>query len=333
MRGDGLRLGWRALVGIVLVGVLFLHGFDSSFSLDGYSMGILGLLVVLALAGELESARVGGIDIRFRKLALRQIEIDLDDLPPPGQVDGLGDEGDDEGEPASEPHRSPPESLRAVAQAEPMAAVLSFFSEVERAIEDLYAPIRVQAAESASLSQRVDVLTRYGVISASEARIVLDLVALRNAYMHGRGVDPEEAMRLVAVGARLLPTLERAGRRLGRAFEERVGQILEGVPDLEFSHQPVLEGDGPGRFRRRPDFLVTAPVKVLVEAVLITHPANLAKRCQGIALKYEDFEPGEVVVVVPVATREALGRRKDQLRHTWLPIDELQGWLEDRISS
>jgi len=319
-------------VGVVLVGVLFLHGFDSSFSLDGYSMGILGLLVVLALAGELESARVGGIDIKFRKLALRQIEIDLDDLRSPGQVDGPVDEGDDEGEPASGPHRPPPENLRAVAQAEPMAAVFSFFSEVERVIEDLYAPIRVQAAESISLSHQVDVLTRYGVISASEARIVLDLVGLRNAYMHGRGIDPEEAMRLVAVGARLLPTLERAGRRLGRAFEERVGQILEGIPDLEFSRQPALEGDRPGRFRR-PDFLVTNPVKVLVEVILITHPTNLVKRLQGIARKYEDFEAGEVVVVVPVSAREALVRRKDQLSHTWLPIDELQAWLEDRISS
>lgn len=329
MRGDGLRLGWRVLVGIVLIGVLFLHGFDSSFSLDGYSMGILGLLVVLALAGELESARVGGIDIRFRKLALQQIEIDLNDLPSPGQVD---EPGDDEGEPASELHRSPPEDLRAVAQAEPMAAVLAFFSEVERAIEDLYAPIRVQATERISLSRRVDVLTRYGVISASEARIVLDLVGLRNAYMHGRGVDPEEAMRLVAVGARLLPALERARRRLGRAFEERVGQILEGIPKLEFSHQPLLDGDGSGRFRRRPDFLIAAPVKVIVEVVLTTDPANLVKRRQGIALKYEGFEPDEVVVVVPIAAREALGRRKDQLSHTWLPIDELQAWIEDRIS-
>jgi len=333
MRGDGLRLGWRALVGILLVGVLFLHGFDSSFSLDGYSMAILGFLIVLALAGELESARVGGIDIRFRKLALQQIEIDLNDLPAPGQADEPRDEGDDEGEPASESHPSPSEDLRAVAQAEPMAAVISFFSEVERAIEDLYAPIRAQATESVSFSQRVDVLTRYGVISASEARIVLDLVGLRNAYMHGRGVDPEEAMRLVAVGARLLPALERARRRLGRAFEERVGQILEGIPKLEFSRQPVLESDGPGRFRQRPDFLIAAPVKVLVEAVLITHPANLLKRRQGIALKYEGFEPGEVVVVVPIAAREELGRRKDQFSHTWLPIDELQAWLENRISS
>lgn len=329
MRGDGLRLGWRVLVGIVLVGVLFLHGFDSSFSLDGYSMGILGFLVVLALAGELESARVAGVDIKFRKLALQQIEVDINDLPPPGQVD---EPGGDEGEPASESHRSPSEDLRAVAQAEPMTAVLSFFSEVERAIEDLYAPIRVQATESISLSRRVDVLTRYGVITASEARIVLDLVGLRNAYMHGRGVDPEEAMRLIAVGARLLPALERARRRLGRAFEERVGQILEGIPKLEFSRQPVLEGDGSGRLRQRPDFLIAAPVKVLVEVVLITHPANLVKRRQGIAVKYKGFDPDEVVVVVPIAAGEELGRRKDQLSHTWLPVDELQAWLEDRIS-
>jgi hypothetical protein len=333
MRGDGLRLGWRALVGIVLVGVLFLHGFDSSFSLDGYSMGILGFLVVLALAGELESARVGGIDIRFRKLALRQIEIDLDDLSQPGRVDEPEAEDDDEGESASRPRRVPTENLRAVAQTEPTAAVLSFFSEVERAIEDLYAPIRIKAAESVSLSQRVDVLTRYGVISASEARIVLDLVGLRNAYMHGRGVDPEEAMRLVAVGARLLPTLELAKRRLGRAFEERVGQILEGIPSLEFSRQPMLGGAAPGGFRRRPDFLITGPMKVLVEVIPITHPTNLIKRRQGIALKYADLEPSEVVVVVPVAIREALVRRKDQLSHTWLPVDELQAWLEDRISS
>lgn len=329
MRGDGLRLGWRALVGIVLVGVLFLHGFDSSFSLDGYAMGILGFLVVLALAGELESARVGGIDIRFRKLALQQIEIDLNDLPLPGQIDELDD---DEGEPASESHRSS-EDLRAVAQAEPTAAVLSFFSEVERAIEDLYAPIRVQANENVSLSQRVDVLTRYGVISASEARIVLDLVGLRNAYVHGRGVDPEEAMRLIAVGARLLPALELAKRRLGRAFEERVGQMLEDIPNLEFSRLPAFEGERPGGFGRRPDFLVTAPVKVLIEVALITHPSNLIKRRQGIALKYEDFEAGEVVVVVPVVAREALRRRKDQLSHTWLSVDELQSWIEDRISS
>ena len=98
MRGDGLRLGWRTLVGVVLVATLFLHGFDPSFSVDGYTMGVLGLLLVLALAGELEFARVAGIGIRFRRLALQRIESDLDDLPPPGQVDGPPeDEGDDGG--------------------------------------------------------------------------------------------------------------------------------------------------------------------------------------------------------------------------------------------
>jgi len=33
--GGRTRLGWRTLVGVVLVATLFLHGFDPSFSVDG----------------------------------------------------------------------------------------------------------------------------------------------------------------------------------------------------------------------------------------------------------------------------------------------------------
>jgi hypothetical protein len=297
-------------------------------------MGILGLLIVLALAGELESARVAGIDIRFRKLALQRIERELDDLSPPSaQVDEPEEEGDEGGgATVSDRRRPPPDDLRAAARVEPMAAVLSFFSGVEQAIESLYAPLRTEADRDASFARKVDLLTQYGVIPASEARIVLDLVGLRNAYVHGRGVDPEEAMRLVAVGARLLPVLSEARRRLGRAFEEQVNQILESIPGLTFARRPVLEINAPGDVHLRPDFLITAPSRIVVEAILITDPTNLVKRRLGVERKYETFEPGEVVIVVPTLACELLERRKDKARHCWLPIDELRAWLEDRVA-
>lgn len=337
MRGDGIRFGWRTLVGVLLLGTLLLHGFDPSFAVDGYTMGILGLLLVLALAGELESARVAGVGIRFRRLTLQRIESDLDDLPPPDESDGPGngEEGPDDGDEGGggsdlRPHRPPREELRAIAQAEPTAAVLSFFSEVEQAIEGLYMPLRVKADDIPSVYRQVDVLARYGVIPASEARIVLDLVGLRDAYVHGRGVDPEEAMRVVAVGARLLPTLQRARRRLGRAFEERVGQVLESIPGLAFSREPILPSDR--RSPPRPDFLVTSPVRFAIEAIVATHSASLLDRGHWIDHQYRDFERGELVVVVPVDAQKFVGRTRDKSRHYWVSIEELRDWVNDRIA-
>jgi hypothetical protein len=82
MRGDRIRFGWRTLLGTILVAVVILQGFDSSFVVDGDTLGILGMLLVLALAGELESAKFAGFDVRFRRRALTQIEHEADGLPP-----------------------------------------------------------------------------------------------------------------------------------------------------------------------------------------------------------------------------------------------------------
>lgn len=126
-----------------LVVVLVLHGFCGSFVADGYTMGILGLLVLLALAGELESARVGAFQFKFRELAIQRIESGLDDLPPDeGEGPELDDGGGGGGEPKVPDPSGPVKEWCSLAEISPAAAVLAFFTEVERIIDTLYEPIR-----------------------------------------------------------------------------------------------------------------------------------------------------------------------------------------------
>lgn len=160
---------------------------------------------------------------------------------------------------------------------------------------------------------------------------MLDLVDLRNAYVHGGRVDHDEVIRLIAVGARLLPGLSVARRRLGQAFEDQVGEILERIRPLVFARQHSL------RFRvgpaRQVDFLVTEPVRIAIEAKLVTERVNLVKREIEVKGRFEGSDLA-VVVVVPAIAREFLERRAGRETETafaWVPIDELQAWLEARI--
>lgn len=311
--------------------MLFLHGFCASFVTDGYTMGILGLLVVLALAGELESARVGAFQIKFRRLALQRIESGLDDLSPDS---GQGPEPENDGGGGGEPEALSPSGLvhewRSLAEASPTAAVLAF-TEVERLIDRLYEPIRDMRSTHANFSHKVDLLARYRVISASEARIVLDLLELKNSYVHGDRVDQDEAIRLIAVGARLLPALSAARRRIGRAFEDQVGEILERIGQLVFARQYSFQF--PGGRTRQVDFFLIEPVQIGIEAKPVSERMNLVKREMEVQSRFGGSDL-EVVVVVPAMAREFLeGRaaRGTEKPFLWVPIDEFQAWLEARI--
>lgn len=160
---------------------------------------------------------------------------------------------------------------------------------------------------------------------------MLDLVDLRNAYVHGGRVDHDEAIRLISVGARLLPALSVARRRLGRAFEDQVNEVLERIRPLAFARQHSLRSQaGPAR---QIDFLVIEPVRIAIEAKLITEAVNLVKWEIDLQRRFEGSDL-EVAVVVPAMAREFLERRAargvDALL-SWVPIGELQAWLEARI--
>jgi len=329
IRGDGVRFGWRSLVGVILVAVLLLHGFDRSFVIDGYTMSILGLLVVLALAGELESARIGGFEVKFRKALLARLEQEVDAVVAEEEEEsGEELEGEAEDQPdVDQLLRSP--DLRSVAMADPGSAVIAFFEEMEGAIRDLFRPLEREGEEKVSIARRIDVLTRYGVVTASEARIVLDLVGLRNAYVHGSGVNPDEAARLVAIGARLLPSFSRARTRASRAFEEQVEQVLKGIPGIHFERQPVLPSKE--RWHLRSDFLITSPFRVIVEARATTDGAIFGKRLQGMETLRVTFPTEEIVVVVPWAARDFVERFEEKFSLRILPLDRLKDWLEQRV--
>lgn len=332
MRGDGIRLGWRSLVGVVLIVTLLLHGFDAAFVADGYTLSILGLLVVLALAGELESARVAGIDVRFRRLTLSRIEQELDELPPSSTPEeeevSESDENANHEDLAEGDMGQMRDHLHVVARTEPGAAVVAFFGDIEQAVKDLYRPLKGETGQRVSFREQVDFLARYGVIPASEARVVLDLAGLRNAYMHGRGVDPDEAARLVAIGARLLPSLSRARMKLGSVFEDQVAEIIESVPNLSFMRQPVLDGDGRPL---RPDFVITSPVRLAIEAMLAADSASLRKRLLAVEGAYRGREPKELIMVVPRLARGKVNRSGDSTWLTVVSIDRLRALLEDRM--
>jgi hypothetical protein len=325
MRGDVFRPGWRSLVGAVVLAVLLLHGFDASFTVDGYTLSMLALLVLLALAGELELARIGGFEFKFREALLSRAEHDLNEAAMRrAEMDRAGeDEGADEDEPPEvQDFSAPPLS-------EPGEAVVAFFSEMEQAVERLFRPLAREGDDDASLERKVDVLTEWKVITPAEARVVLDLASLRSAYVHGRGVRGEEAARLVAVGARLLTSLSEARRRIGRAFEEQVEEVLESLFGVSFE-RPSFDPREAG-WIPQPDFLVTSPVKIVVEAKAMTEAGSFIKResqVKSLAARWADYP---MVVVVPWVSRDFGKRFEDRTGVPFVPLDRLAGWLKDRI--
>ena len=339
MRGDRVRFGWRTLLGFVLVTVVILHGFDSSFVIDGDTLGVLGMLLVLALAGELESAKFAGFDVRFRRRALSQIEHEVESLPP---SDAQPDSHEEEAEPdllVRGPTARAHMSLSSLAQEDPKAAVLAFLLDIERDVRALYDLLMGAEGPGADVpfSRCVDVLTTYGVISPSEARILLDITTLRNSYVHGRWVDADEAARLLAVGARILPSLHLARRRVGEAFERRVSEVLESVTGLSFEREPKLAAEG---VRFRPDFLITAPKRYAVEARLASHSPGI-DRARGMLSNAVAMATAAnletTVVVVPAGTGSGLKRAIEAGSTDWrvieiVSIDSLKGWLEDHMN-
>lgn len=332
MRGDRVRLGWRALLGVVLVGVVVLHGFDRSFSLDGYSLSLLSMLLILALAGELESAKFAGLDVRFRRQTLLRIEAEVDDLPPPNVEPADGDADETAASEMQEERTEPMQAdLRSLAREEPRAAAIAFFVDVERAVGRLYETLQGVDAERVPFRRQVDVLARYGVIPLSEARIVLDLAGLRNAYVHGRAVDPDEAARLLAVGARILPSLSNAKRTVGHAFERQVNEILESTPGISFERESRLLADG---VSYQADFVITSPARYIVEARLMSRPLG-DPRLRDLLTRTESFQAKSdldgALIVVPRIAAASLARLSADTSLTVLPINHLKAWLEQLV--
>lgn len=324
MRGDDVRLGWRSITASVVVAVLLLHALDSRFLVDGYTMALLALLIFLALAGELESARITGFEMRFRKAVLRQIERNLDEVESDREAaEVLLNEPAAPGSAESQP----PADLRVPVVERPGAAVITFFADVERVVGDLARPLQEGDNAGTSFARKVDLLTEYRVIPPSEAHILLELFGLRDAYAHGRSVDPDEAARVVAVGARLLPTLSRARTRLSMAFVKRVEKVLETVPGLEFDRQPVVDSGAGGR-ALRPDFLITSPRRIVIEVKLAGEGPFLHKQLRDVQQVHALFPGDEVAVVIPSALGGQAARAAERSSVAIIPIDRLRQWLE-----
>jgi hypothetical protein len=138
MRGDRIQLGWRLLVSGLLVVLIALHGFDQAFDLDGYSMGLIGLLFVLALAADLESARVGAVDVKFRKDQLAKLEKDVQELPKESVTAGQGPQHEpvtrEEMTSEREAIAKVRQELQEIAIDSPAAAVTALFLDIERGV-------------------------------------------------------------------------------------------------------------------------------------------------------------------------------------------------------
>jgi hypothetical protein len=215
--------------------------------------------------------------------------------------------------------------------------VLAFLFDIERDVRALYELLMgAEASADVPFGRCVDVLTTYGVISPSEARLLLDIAALRYSYVHGRWVNADEAARLLAVGARILPALQLARRRLGEAFERRVGEVLESVTGLSFERQPKLAAEG---VHSRPDFLITAPKRYAVEARLAWHYPGHFRMKSVLSSAVATAAAANLettVVVVPAGRGSELNRATDADSTDWraieiVSIDSLKGWLEDHM--
>lgn len=217
----------RALLGSLVVVLLALHGFWPGFFLvDSYTLGLIGVLLLLALRPLLKSANVAGVaGVEFRdeleagEANALQIEAKIEERAPAPDRPGIEDV-----------HAlfTIPDYLRELAERDPNVALTGLRIELERALR-LAHEVLVDREEGtrrrpASLIAIVRDLEKRGHLDPDQAGLAQSIVRVGNRAAHGELVTGDEA-ELVFEWA----------DTLNRSFA--VGYSLNFAPNLDFEEQ------------------------------------------------------------------------------------------------
>jgi hypothetical protein len=229
----------RLALGILVGALLVLHGLAPDFFLvDAYSLGLVGVLVLLALRPLLKSANVAGVaGVEFREEfeaageTAQQVELNIDEQEEGQEQDpqqGLRDV-----------HALflVPDYLRELARRDPNVALTGLRIELERALRTAQEVLVERAADGDGqakrtkrpipLSRIVTDLRQSGHLDDDQAELALSIIKLGNRAAHGELIRADEA-ELVFEWA----------DTLNRSFP--VGYSLNFLPNLDFEEQGLV---------------------------------------------------------------------------------------------
>lgn len=230
-------LGKQSRVGLAAAsgGLVIVHGFWPGFFLvDAYTLGLLGVLLLLALRPLLKSANVAGVaGVEFRE-ELEAAEESAHQVE--AKIEQQTDETPDTAPRLEEVHAlfPVPGYLRELVRRDPNVALAGLRIELERALRLAYEVIVGREGEregrrrgAVPLTRIVTELARRGHLDDDQAGLAISIIRLGNRAAHGELVSPDEA-ELVFEWA----------DTLNRSFA--VGYSLNFAPNLDFEEQGLV---------------------------------------------------------------------------------------------
>jgi hypothetical protein len=217
----------RLFLVAVLLGLIVLHGLvPSSFTVDGVTLGLVGVLVIAVLVPLLKSATLpGGAGLEFRSQLdeLQQVAEAVKESPAAPIDTHDASSGGVTGESRPDQHATGPatiadsEGVDAVTarildetSRSPKVGLMVLAAEVERATRQILAGIGRNTPDAGrSLSADVRRLVQLEVVSPSLASAVDLFMSIRNQVVHGRQrVTDDEVLRAVDAGLTILTAVE-----------------------------------------------------------------------------------------------------------------------------
>lgn len=197
--GRVLFVSSRFWLGAFVVLLISLHGFvPSAFEVDGFTLGLLAILLVLALRPYLKSFSLpggGGGVFRDEIDALEQKVMLLEALPPSSRTAGV--RGAEPG-----PRLSVPSELRSLATVHPNGALAGLRVEIEKFFLSEYRRV-YETSERKSLSEMIRQLAQDERLDPFIASLSLDIVAVANSAAHAEPITPGQAEEIFDLVERL----------------------------------------------------------------------------------------------------------------------------------
>jgi hypothetical protein len=258
---------------LVLVTVLVVvHGVaPDSFTVDGITVGLVGILVVIVLVPLLESASLpGGTGLQFRK-RLDELKQESDKateeqesgtpvtLRPPTEVAesalGLGrlHHPTPSGAKFTPSQRSTEEIVDEVLQEasrSPRVGLMLLSAELDRAVRDILVTTGWATPTSArSLRLGIERLVELGVLTRSGSSALGLFVDVRNEIVHGgRAIEDSQILRAIDAGIPLLRSILAIARERNTVAHVNVTLYADenGEVPVDRGHGIILETLSPG---------------------------------------------------------------------------------------
>jgi membrane protein implicated in regulation of membrane protease activity len=198
--GRVLLVSSRFWLGAFVVLLIILHGFvPNAFKVDGFTVALLAILLVLALRPYLKSFSLpggGGGVFRDEIDALEQKVMLLEALPPSSRTTGAIRRAE------AAPRLSVPSELRSLAAVHPNGALAGLRVEIERFFLSEYRRV-YETSERKSLSEMIRKLAQDERLDPFVASLSLDLVAVANSAAHAEPITPSQAEEIFDLVERL----------------------------------------------------------------------------------------------------------------------------------